>query len=350
MKKLTYKEAGVDIDEGMRFVEKIKPIIKSIHRPEVLTEIGGFSSLFSLGNDKYQDPVLVSSTDGIGTKLKIAFMMNRHDTIGIDLVAMNVNDLVVQGAEPLFFLDYLATGKLDPEKGLQIIRGIVEGCRQAGCTLIGGETAEMPSFYRKGEYDLAGFAVGVVERDKIVDGSSITVGNKIIGIASSGLHSNGFSLARKILLTRRKLKLSDHLPELGCPLGEELLSPTKIYTKGILNILKNFTVNGMAHITGGGIIKNLFRILPSRCRGVIYKKAWPRQPIFNLLQEAGNIEEGEMFRVFNNGIGMLLIVPAQEAEGICERFRGLNEQSYLIGEITERKQGEDAIHFLDRAA
>ncbi len=349
MKKLTYKEAGVDIDAGMKFVEKIKPIIKSIHRPEVLTEIGGFSSLFSLGNDKYQDPVLVSSTDGTGTKLKIAFMMDRHDTIGIDLVAMNVNDLVVQGAEPLFFLDYLATSRLDPEKGLQIIRGIVEGCRQAGCALIGGETAEMPSFYRKEEYDLAGFAVGVVERDKIVDGSTITMGNKIIGIASSGLHSNGFSLVRKILLARKKLKLNDHLPELGCLLGEELLRPTKIYAKAILNILKSFTINGMAHITGGGITKNLFRILPSRCRGVIYKKAWPRQPIFNLLKEAGNIEEGEMFRVFNNGIGMLLVVPAQETEGICERLQGLNEQSYLIGEITERKQGEEAVRFLERA-
>ena len=330
---MTYKGAGVDIEAGNRFVDMIKPLVKSTNRPEVLTDIGGFGGLFSLNKDKYHSPVLVSSTDGVGTKLKLAFQLDRHNTVGIDLVAMCVNDVIVQGAEPLFFLDYLATGMLAPEKAAEIVEGIAEGCRQAGCALVGGETAELPGFYNDGEYDLAGFTVGVVDRDAIIDGSSIQVGEVLIGIASNGLHSNGYSLARRIISERLEGGLEAVLPELGESLGDALLRPTRIYVKSILNLLRDFTIQGMAHITGGGLLENVPRILPRHCKAVIRKDAWPKPPLFEILREAGNLEEKELFRTFNYGIGMVLVVRKDDADDILSRLHGLDEQAYVIGEI-----------------
>jgi len=334
-KSSTYKDAGVDIDAGNRFVQMIKPLVKATTRPEVLTDIGGFGGLFSLNADKYQKPTLVASTDGVGTKLKLAFMTDKHDTVGIDLVAMCVNDIIVQGAEPLFFLDYLATGKLSPEKAVEIVKGISEGCLQAGCALIGGETAEMPGMYGDGEYDLAGFTVGVVDNARIIDGSSITVGDKVVGIASTGLHSNGFSLARKVFFERMGLTVDSLVPELKQPLGLELLTPTRIYVKTILNLLRDFQIKGMAHITGGGLTENLPRVLPRQCQAIVEKNSWPKPAIFELLREGGEIEEGEMYRTFNYGIGMALVVPAAEADDIMVRLSGLKEQAFLIGEIAK---------------
>jgi phosphoribosylformylglycinamidine cyclo-ligase len=262
-------------------------------------------------------------------------MTDKHDTVGIDLVAMCVNDIIVQGAEPLFFLDYLATGKLSPEKATEIVKGISEGCVQAGCALIGGETAEMPGMYGDGEYDLAGFTVGVVDNDRIIDGSTITVGDKVIGIASTGLHSNGFSLARKVFFERMGLTVDSLLPELNQPLGLELLTPTRIYVKTILNLLRDFQIKGMAHITGGGLTENLPRVLPRQCQAVIEKASWPKPVIFELLRQGGEIEEAEMYRTFNYGIGMALVVPAKEADDVMVRLSGLKEQAFLIGEIAK---------------
>ena len=330
---MTYKGAGVDIEAGNRFVDMIKPLVKSTSRPEVLTDIGGFGGLFSLNKDKYQSPVLVSSTDGVGTKLKLAFQLDRHNTVGIDLVAMCVNDIIVQGAEPLFFLDYLATGMLAPEKAAEIVEGIAEGCRQAGCALVGGETAELPGFYQDGEYDLAGFTVGVVDRDAIIDGSSIQVGEILVGIASNGLHSNGYSLARRIVEERLEKGLETILPALGEPLVEALLRPTRIYVKSILNLLRDFTIQGMAHITGGGLLENVPRVLPRHCKAVIHKDSWPKLPLFEFLREAGNLEERELYRTFNYGIGMVLVVRKGDVDDIMSRLHGLNEQAYVIGEI-----------------
>jgi len=331
--RMTYKGAGVDIEAGNRFVDMIKPLVKSTSRPEVLTDIGGFGGLFSLNKDKYQSPVLVSSTDGVGTKLKLAFQLDRHNTVGIDLVAMCVNDIIVQGAEPLFFLDYLATGMLAPEKAAEIVEGIAEGCRQAGCALVGGETAELPGFYQDGEYDLAGFTVGVVDRDAIIDGSSIQVGEILVGIASNGLHSNGYSLARRIVEERLEKGLETILPALGEPLVEALLRPTRIYVKSILNLLRDFTIQGMAHITGGGLLENVPRVLPRHCKAVIHKDSWPKLPLFEFLREAGNLEERELYRTFNYGIGMVLVVRKGDVDDIMSRLHGLNEQAYVIGEV-----------------
>jgi phosphoribosylformylglycinamidine cyclo-ligase len=339
--KLNYKEAGVDIDAGNRFVQMIKPVVKATFRPEVQTDIGGFGGLFSLHTDKYKNPVLVSSTDGVGTKLKIAFLLDKHDTIGIDLVAMCVNDIIVQGAEPLFFLDYLATGKLSPEKSLDIVKGIAKGCKESGCALIGGETAELPGMYSPGEYDLAGFSVGIVDREKIVDGSSIMYGDNVIGLASSGLHSNGFSLARKVLIEKMDLSLEATPPELGHSLGEELLTPTRIYTRTILHLLRDFKIKGMAHITGGGLLENIPRILPKNCRVHLEKNRWEIPPVFELIRAGGNIENEEMFRTFNCGIGMVLIVTPDETDDILTRLQGLGEKACLIGE-TLPQAGNDA--------
>jgi phosphoribosylformylglycinamidine cyclo-ligase len=333
--KTTYKDAGVDIDAGNRFVQMIKPLVKATSRPEVLTDIGGFGGLFSLHADKYEKPVLVSSTDGVGTKLKLAFLMDKHDTVGIDLVAMCVNDIVVQGAEPLFFLDYFATGKLSPEKSVEVLKGISEGCILAGCAHIGGETAEMPGMYAEGEYDLAGFTVGVVDNHKIIDGSSITVGDKVIGLASTGLHSNGFSLARKVLFEKMGLTVDSSVDGLSAPLGEVLLTPTRIYVKTILNLLRDFQIKGMAHITGGGIVENVPRVLPRHCQAVIEKDSWPKPPIFEILRNGGNIEEIEMYRTFNYGLGMVLIVSEKDVEDILVRLSGLKEHAYLIGSIVK---------------
>jgi phosphoribosylformylglycinamidine cyclo-ligase len=344
--RATYKEAGVDIEAGNQFVQKIKPLVKATFRPEVMTEIGGFGGLFSLNTAKYKNPVLVSGTDGVGTKLKLAFLADKHDTVGIDLVAMCVNDIIVQGAEPLFFLDYLATGHLDPDKAAQIVAGIAEGCKQAGCALIGGETAEMPGFYSDGEYDMAGFTVGVVEKDQIIDGSSITVGNKLIGIASSGLHSNGYSLARRIIFDRMGLGIHDQLPGMGATVAETLLTPTKIYVRAMLNLLKNFRINGIAHITGGGLTDNVPRILPKLCKASFKLDSWQRPPVFNLLEEAGKVDQFEMYRTFNMGIGMVLSVAEQDVDDILARLQGLGETAWLVGEVQTRRQDEEQVELL----
>jgi phosphoribosylformylglycinamidine cyclo-ligase len=281
--------------------------------------------------------VLVSATDGVGTKIKIAVLMDRHNTIGIDLVAMCVNDIIVHGAAPLFFLDYLAMGELSPGVATQIVEGITVGCRQANCSLIGGETAEMPGLYQPGDYDLAGFVVGVVERDHLLDGSDIAVGHSLLGLASSGLHANGFSLVRKVLFELHGYSVSDHLPELGLPLGEELLKPTRIYSETILNVQRDLPISGVAHITGGGLTNNLPRILPKSCQAVIHRDSWPVPPIFRVLQAKGNIPEPEMLRTFNNGIGLVLAVDKKFMGDVLLRLQGLNEQAYVIGEIVERK-------------
>ncbi len=331
--RMTYKDAGVDIAAGNRFVDLIKPLVKATNRPEVLTDIGGFGGLFALNPEKYKNPVLVASTDGVGTKLKLAFQLDRHDTVGIDLVAMCVNDIVVQGAEPLFFLDYFGTGQLAPEKAAEVISGIASGCQMAGCALIGGETAEMPGFYSAGEYDLAGFTVGVVDRNHIIDGSSTQVGDSLIGIASNGLHSNGYSLARKIVEERIDGGMAAYLEDYDATIGEVLLRPTRIYVKTILNVLRDFEVRGMAHITGGGLLENLPRILPHHCRAVVEQDAWPKPAIFELLRDKGNLDQAELFRTFNYGIGMVLVVPTDSVDDILTRLDGLKEEAYLIGKI-----------------
>ncbi len=334
---ISYKDAGVDIDKADAFVHSIRSLVKSTYRTGVLGEIGGFGGLFHLDVNRYRDPVLVSATDGVGTKIKIAVMMDRHNTIGIDLVAMCVNDIIVHGAAPLFFLDYLAMGELAPGVATQIIEGIATGCRQAHCSLIGGETAEMPGMYQPGDYDLAGFVVGVVERDHLLDGSDIAVGHRLIGLASSGLHSNGFSLVRKVLFEHHGYSVSDHLPELDLPLGEELIKPTRIYSETVLNVQRDFPISGVAHITGGGLTNNLPRILPKSCQAVIHRDSWPVPPIFRMIQEKGSIPEDEMLRTFNNGIGLVLAVDKKFVGDVLLRLQGLNEQAYVIGEIVERK-------------
>ncbi len=342
----TYKDAGVDIDKADAFVQSIKTLVKSTYRTGVLGEIGAFGGMFHLGADRYRDPVLVSATDGVGTKIKIAVLMNRHDTIGIDLVAMCANDIVVHGATPLFFLDYLAMGELSPQTATLIVEGITHGCRQARCSLIGGETAEMPGIYQPGDYDLAGFVVGVVERDGIIDGSTIAVGHRIIGLASSGLHANGFSLVRKVLFESQRLRVEDERPELGGPLGEELLKPTRIYVEAILNLLRDFPLSGICHITGGGLTDNLPRILPKTCQAVIHRQSWPVPAIFHLLRDLGNIPEAEMLRTFNNGIGMAVVVAEDHVADVLLRLQGLHEHGYLIGEIMERKNDDPPLVYV----
>ena len=328
------------------FVKMIKPFVKATRRPEVLADIGGFGGLFALNTAKYQNPVLVSGTDGVGTKLKVAFLADRHETVGIDLVAMCVNDIIVQGAEPLFFLDYLATGTLVPEKGAAIVKGIAEGCSQAGCALIGGETAEMPGFYPADEYDLAGFTVGVVERDRIIDGSTITVGDTLIGLASTGLHSNGYSLARKVLFDRMGLGINDIIPETGRTVADELLTPTRIYVKSILNLLRDFTIHGIAHITGGGLPENVPRILPKGCMARIRTTAWEMPAIFSVIQQGGNIAAAELYRTFNCGIGMVLAVSAAEAEEVLHRLEALGETAMIIGQIVRCEPGKEGVELV----
>ncbi|MFQ5900543.1 MAG: phosphoribosylformylglycinamidine cyclo-ligase [Thermodesulfobacteriota bacterium] len=342
-KPFSYKDAGVDIEEGEKSVDSIKPIIEETFRPEVLRGMSGFGGLFHLDHSKYNDPVLVSSTDGVGTKLKIAFAMDKHDTVGIDLVAMGVNDIVTHGAAPLFFMDYIATGKLERVKIEKIVKGIAVGCKEADCSLIGGETAEMPGFYAQEEYDLAGFAVGAIDRDKIIDGSEISVGDKVIGLASSGLHSNGFSLVRKIISDIPDLDLNTVIEGFDRSIGEELLTPTRIYIKSILNLMKEFTVKGVAHITGGGLIKNVPRILPDGCSVVINRDAWDVPLIFKFLQKEGNIPDTEMFTVFNNGIGMVVILPPDQVEeGVC-MLEATGEKANIIGDVISREEGKEAV-------
>jgi phosphoribosylformylglycinamidine cyclo-ligase len=324
-KGLSYRDAGVDIDEGDALVEAIKPFARRTLRPEVLAGIGGFGALCEIPK-KYRQPVLVSGTDGVGTKLKLAFELDRHDTVGIDLVAMSVNDVLVQGAEPLFFLDYFACGKLERNVAAQVVKGIARGCEIGGCALIGGETAEMPGMYAQGEYDLAGFCVGVVEKERILDGRSIAPGDAILGIASSGPHSNGYSLIRKIL-------------ERASPAPFDLLEPTRIYVKPVLRLLESVPVKGLAHITGGGLTGNVPRILPAGTKALIRKASWPRPPVFQWLQQAGSVAEDEMFRVFNCGIGMALIVAASDAKAAADHLRQSGETVYDIGTV-EKSSGE----------
>lgn len=343
----TYRDAGVDIDAGDEFVDRISPMVRSTFRPEVLTDLGGFGGLFRLQAHRYAEPVLVSGTDGVGTKLKIAFLTDRHDTVGIDLVAMCVNDIVVSGAEPLFFLDYFATGKLSVPKAESVLKGIAEGCRQAGCALIGGETAEMPSFYADGEYDLAGFAVGVVDRPRIIDGRNIVPGDVLIGLASTGLHSNGYSLARRVLLDQAQLSMMSHLPELDQPLGDVLLTPTRIYAKQILTLIQESPIKGIAHITGGGITENLPRVFPSGVRAQVRRSAWSAPPIFQAIARLGNVEREEMYRVFNMGIGMILVVPASAAQAVIARVTTLGDPACQIGTIVSSTDAGPLVEYVD---
>jgi len=329
---LTYRDAGVDIDEGDRLVDLIKPYARPTLRPEVLAGIGGFGGLFALDVKKYREPVLVSGTDGVGTKLKVAFAANRHDTIGIDLVAMCVNDVAVVGAEPLFFLDYFGTGKLSAEQGAEVVKGIAEGCRQAGCALIGGETAELPGFYAPGEYDLAGFAVGCVERSRIVDGKAVTPGDVVIGVASTGLHSNGYSLARKALMDRHPLdRRFDALG--GRALGDALLEPTRIYAKDVLALLEAVPVKAFSHVTGGGLPGNVPRTLPDGTRAVLEEKRWPRPAIFDLVEREGGVPRDEMYRTFNMGLGLVAVVAPGDEAAAHAALRARALDAWTVGQI-----------------
>jgi len=332
-----YKQAGVNIAAGNEAVERMKRHVARTTRPEVIGGLGGFGGLFAMDREKYKEPILVSGTDGVGTKLKVAFAADKHDTVGIDAVAMCVNDIVVQGAEPLFFLDYLAVGTLEPGKVESIVAGVAEGCVQAGCALIGGETAEMPSMYQDGEYDIAGFTVGVVEKSKMIDGSGIRAGDAVIGLASSGVHSNGFSLVRKLLLDSGKYGVNDVVPALGegVTLGEALLAPTRIYVKPVLKLLESVAVRGMAHITGGGFIENIPRVLPSNVNAHIRLGSWPMPPIFGLLRAEGSLTHDDCYRTFNMGIGYVIVVPADEREAAMNALTAAGETPYEIGVITE---------------
>ena len=334
----TYRDAGVNIDAGNRVVSLIRAAVASTHRSEVSSELGGFGAMFHPDWRKYTDPVLVSSTDGVGTKLKLAFLTGRLDTVGIDLVAMSVNDLIVQGAEPLFFLDYFATGVLKPEVAATVILGVAAGCRQAGCALIGGETAEMPGFYAGNEFDLAGFAVGIVEKEDIIHGRNITSGDAVIGLASSGPHSNGYSLIRKLVLENNGPGLDASFE--GKTLGEVLLTPTRIYVRSILALLKHHPIKGLVHITGGGFWENVPRILPEGVRVELHKKFWPRPPIFDLLQTLGQITEHEMLHTFNCGLGMLAIVSADIADAALSRLHQAGEQAWLVGQVLPRQSSD----------
>lgn len=344
-KKDKYAEAGVDIDAGNRFIKLIKPIVSKTFKPGVITDIGGFAGLFSLHVRDIQNPVLVASTDGVGTKLKLAFMMDKHDTVGIDLVAMCVNDIMVQGADPLFMLDYISMGKLDVQKAVSVVKGIAAGCKEADCSLIGGETAEMPGFYAEDEYDLAGFVVGLADNDQLLDGSEIAVGHKLIGIASSGLHSNGYSLVRKVFFEELKMSVTDHVEEFGRSLGEELLEPTRIYTRAIKNLRRDFRIYGIAHITGGGLTDNLPRILPKQCKVVINTSSWTPPPVFQVIQKEGKISSQEMMRTFNNGLGLVIVGSEEETGEILLRLKAMGETAFHIGSVEARDNKEEPIQF-----
>ena len=339
MSSISYKDAGVDIDAGDALVERIKPLAKRTMRPEVLAGIGGFGALVEISR-KYREPVLVSGTDGVGTKLKLAFELNRHDSVGIDLVAMSVNDILVQGAEPLFFLDYFATGKLALDTAEAVIGGIAKGCEQAGCALIGGETAEMPGMYADGEYDLAGFAVGVVEKSKVIGGQAVAPGDVVLGLASSGAHSNGYSLVRKLIaLSGIGLDSDFH----GRPFADAVMAPTRIYVKPLLSLMQKLTVKGMAHITGGGITGNLPRCLPEGVAARVDASSWTRPPLFDWLQQAGNVEPGEMLRTFNCGIGMCVVVAAGDAQAAVAHLQASGETVWRIGGIVARPDGAEQV-------
>lgn len=345
-----YRDAGVDLDKANDLVKRIKPLVRSTFHSGVITDIGGFGGLYSLRSHDLTNPVLVSSTDGVGTKLKVAIWANRHDTVGIDLVAMCVNDIIVQGARPLFFLDYLAMGRIDLDLVEHIISGIVTGCKEANCSLIGGETAEMPDFYRENDYDMAGFAVGLVENAHIIDGSTIHVGNEIIGLASSGLHSNGYSLVRRIVFEQLKLEPDDILPETGRAAAEDLLEPTRIYVDSVLKILRKYSIAGMAHITGGGFYDNIPRILPRACQAIIYRDSWNIPPVFRFLQERASISEDEMYHVFNNGIGYILVVEPEDTQEIIGLLNAMGEKAYRMGEIVPRDESAPPLRMVSSRA
>lgn len=344
-KPLTYKDAGVDIEAGDSVVEFIRPMAQKTFRKEVMLDIGGFGGVVEIDRERFPDPLLVASTDGVGTKLRIAFQMDQHETIGQDLVAMCANDVLVHGAEPLFFLDYFATGTLEPEKAKQVLKGIADGCSMAGCALIGGETAEMPSFYPGGEYELAGFCVGIVNKEKILTGQGIRSGDVLLGLASSGLHSNGYSLVRKIFSKENGYALEKPLEGMALPLGEELLRPTRIYARPILHALERFPVKGLAHITGGGLLENIPRILPPQCRAVLSLSQWPVPEIFRQIEKQGGIALPEMLRTFNYGIGMVIVVEAEHAEGVSDILQETGETCYRIGEIDLRDTEEGPIRY-----
>ena len=325
MSSLTYKDSGVDITKGNQLIEKIKPIAKSTMRPGVLAGLGGFGAMFEIPLDQYKNPVLISGTDGVGTKLMVAEMLKKHDTIGIDLVAMCVNDLIVQGAEPLFFLDYYATGSLNPEIATSVIEGIGEGCRQSGCSLIGGETAEMPGMYSGEEYDLAGFCVGIVEKNKIIDGSIVNEGDHIIGLGSSGPHSNGYSLIRKVL--EKTTPTSKQL--------ESLIEPTKIYVQSILSLVNTLPVHAISHITGGGLLENIPRVLPGYLAAKLDSTSWIQPEIFKWIQNHGNIESSEMYRVLNCGVGMVVIIPKNFSDEAIKHLNACGEEAWRIGEVVQ---------------
>jgi phosphoribosylformylglycinamidine cyclo-ligase len=338
-KGLSYADSGVDIDAGNEAVRLIKPHAKRTFRPEVLSDIGGFGGLFGVPGG-YKEPVLVSGTDGVGTKLKVAFMMDKHDTVGQDVVAYCVNDVIVQGAECLFFLDYIGIGKLDPVKVEAIVKGVADGCELAGCALLGGETAELPGFYAEGEYDLVGFSVGIVERGKIIDGSSIKAGDIILGLASTGLHSSGYSLARKAIFEHAGYAVHDYVSELGQTVGEEMLIPTRIYVKSIMELQRHISVKGISNITGGGFYDNIPRVLPDGVKAVIHKGTWPVQPIFPFIERCGDVAEREMYRTFNMGIGMVVIVAPEDAEVAKRTLIEAGEKVYSIGHI---ESGESVV-------
>ena len=342
MKPLTYRQAGVDIDAGDDAVRRITPLARATNRAEVIGGVGGFASLVGLPS-KYREPVMVSSTDGVGSKLKIACLAGRHDTVGIDLVAMGVNDILVPGAEPLYFLDYISVGRLDPGQIEAIVGGVAEGCRQAGCALVGGEMAEHPDSLPPGEYDLAGFAVGIAERQRLIDGSKIRPGDVVLGLASSGLHSNGYSLVRRIVFDVMKLRVTDALPGTGRLVADELLTPTRIYARSIQTLLETVEVRGMAHVTGGGVTGNIPRVLPQGCRARLMRNAWTPPPVFEILRKAGRVEDAEMFSTFNMGIGYVVIVASAAAETAARALRGAGEQVTRIGEIVAGERGVELV-------
>ena len=330
-KGFTYSQAGVDVDAGNRAVQLMGAAVRSTYRREVMGDIGGFGGLFALG--KYQEPILVSGTDGVGSKLKLAFMLNRHDTVGIDLVAMSVNDILVSGAEPLFFLDYIGISRLEPSLVAEIVSGVAAGCKEAHCALLGGETAELPDLYREGEYDLAGFAVGVAEKRDLVDGQAIKTGDVLLGLASSGLHSNGYSLARKLAFEVGGFTCADTPAELGGTVGEELLRPTRIYVSAVLPLVRAGLIRGMVHITGGGFIDNIPRVLPHGLGAEIERGSWPTPPVFGWLQELGQVAESEMYRTFNMGIGFVLVVAASDVAAVRACLAEQDEQAFVIGRV-----------------
>ncbi|MEW6347828.1 MAG: phosphoribosylformylglycinamidine cyclo-ligase [Thermodesulfobacteriota bacterium] len=331
--KITYKDAGVDVELADRVIGSLSERIKATFRPEVMGRLGGFAALVKPDWSKYEDPVLVSATDGVGTKLKIAFLTGIHDTVGIDLVAMNVNDILVTGAEPLFFLDYFATGALDPSVVTSVVSGIAHGCEIANCSLVGGETAEMPDFYPAGEYDLAGFCVGVADRTRLVDGTAMKPGEVVLGLASTGLHSNGFSLVRKVLLEKKRYALDQLIPDLGKTLGEELLTPTRIYVRSVLELMEMLPVTSMAHITGGGLTGNIPRVVPPSCRVVIRKGSWPVPPIFDMIRSEAGLNDEDMFRTFNMGIGMVITLPVDRADQAVAILLDHDVPARVIGEV-----------------